>query len=110
MIPVLMFSLFAATGAIWLAWVIDGHLLLHRFVARFPEIADREIPHASDRGMAHPEKALFFYRKKAAEILSADPALARHRRRFIRLTMLAVLFPVLAFSALCLTAAMMNRS
>jgi hypothetical protein len=108
MIEALMLTIFIVTAAIFLALWIDAHLLLHRFVARFPDIADREIPYASDRGIAHPEKALFFYRKKAAQILSAEPALARQRRRLIILTILAILVPALGMLGLILTAVIMS--
>jgi hypothetical protein len=78
-----------------IALIVDSHLLLRRFCARFPEEAKREIPYAGDWSMRHPEKGIFFFRKKATEILQADPVLLKHRKRVLTLFILAVAVPVL---------------
>jgi hypothetical protein len=91
---------FCTTGAIWFVTWLYAHRLLHRFCARFPAVAQREIPYAFDRGFAHPEKAIFFFRRRAAEVVRDDPALWRQRQRFIFLSFLSVLIPVLGFLAI----------
>jgi hypothetical protein len=103
------FTLFCATGALWFVTWLYAHRLLHRFCARFPEVAQREIPYAFDRSCAHPEKAIFFFRRRAAEVIRADPALWRERRRFIALSLLSVVFPLLWFLPLFVFAVIMSQ-
>ena len=91
------FLLFCATGVLWITTVWYSHRLGHAFCRRFPSEAAREIPYAFDRGFAHPEKVIFFFRRRAAEILRTDPSLWRQRQRFILLSVLSVLLPVLGF-------------
>jgi len=91
------FALFCTTGALWLLTWLYAHRLLHRFCARFPDIAQQEIPYAFDRWFAHPEKAIFFFRHRAAEVVRDDPSLSRERGRFMLLAVLSVLIPVLGF-------------
>ena len=90
-------TLFCVTGLLWLVTWLAAHRLLHAFCDRFPLVAQREIPHAFDRGFAHPEKGMFFFRRRAVEILRADPLLWRQRQRFIFLFALSLLIPVLGF-------------
>jgi hypothetical protein len=91
------FILFCATGVLWFTTVWYAHRLLHAFCRRFPSEAQREIPHAFDRWFAHPEKGIFFFRHKAVEILRGDALLWRQRQRFILLSVLSVVIPVLGF-------------
>jgi hypothetical protein len=94
------FTLFCATAAIWFATWLYAHRLFHRFCARFPAVAQQEIPYAFDRWFAHPEKAIFFFRRRAAEVVRDDPLLSLQRRRFILLSLFSVLIPVLGFLAI----------
>lgn len=91
------FTWFCVTGALWCVTVLYGHRLLHNFCARFPAVAQQEIPYAFDRWIAHPEKAIFFFRRSAAEVIRDDPSLWRQRRRFMFLVVLSLLIPVLGF-------------
>ena len=91
------FLLFCVTGVVWFTTVWYAHRLLHAFCRRFPSEAQREIPYAFDRWTAHPEKGIFFFRHKAAEIIRGDPLLWRQRQRFIFLFALSLLIPVLGF-------------
>lgn len=91
------FALFCVTGLIWFVTWLCAHRLLHAFCDRFPSVAQREIPYAFDRGVAHPEKGIFFFRRRAAEVLRGDPLLWRQWQRFILLSALSVLIPMLGF-------------
>jgi hypothetical protein len=91
--------LFFTTGLLWALMAWQSSRLLRAFKERFPQIAQREIPQVSDN-WRHPAKALFFYRRRAVEILRKDPALWRERRRLIILTVLSVLVPVLGVAAI----------
>ena len=101
--------LFCTTVALQLFTVWYGHRLLHAFCDRFPTVAQREIPYAFDRWFAHPEKGIFFFRRRAAEVVRADPTLSRLRRRFIVLSVLSVAFPVSGFLALFIFAVIMAQ-
>ena len=103
------FILFCATGVLWFVTWLYGHRLLHGFCARFPEDAQREIPYAFDRWFAHPEKAIFFFRRRAAEVIRAGPALWRERKRFIALSLLSVAFPLVWFLPLFVFAVVMSQ-
>jgi hypothetical protein len=88
------------TAAVWFVTSWHAHRLLHAFCDRFPSVAQREIPYAFDRWSAHPEKAIFFFRRRAAEVLRGDPSLWRQRQRLILFTVLSLLIPVLGFLSL----------
>ena len=103
------FILFCTTIALWWFTVWYAHRLLHAFCDRFPLVAQREIPYAFDRWFAHPEKAIFFFRRRAAEVTSADPALSRQRKRFIGLSVASVVFPLLWFVPLFIFAVIMSH-
>jgi len=103
------FTLFCATGALWFVTWLYAHRLLYRFCARFPEVAQKEIPYAFNRWLAHPEKAIFFFRHRAAEVIRADPALSRERKRFIALSLLSLVFPLLWFLPLFIYAVVMSH-
>jgi hypothetical protein len=103
------FILLFATWTLWGITVWYSHRLLHAFCDRFPSVAQREIPYAFDRGFAHPEKAIFFFRRRAAEVTGADPTLSRQRRRFIGLAVASVVFPVLWFAPLFIFAVIMSH-
>ncbi len=91
------FALFCVTGLLWFVTWLCAHRLLHAFCERFPSVAQREIPYAFDRGFAHPEKGIFFFRRRAADVLRGDPLLWRQRQRFIFLAALSLLIPMLGF-------------
>lgn len=100
------FVLFSTTAVVWGVTVWYAHRLLHAFCDRFPLVAQREIPYAFDRWFAHPEKGIFFFRRRAAEVLRGDPLLWRQRQRFILLSALSVLIPVLGFVSIGVVAIM----
>lgn len=103
------FILFCTTGALWFVTSLYAHRLLHRFCARFPTVAQREIPYAFDQWIVHPEKAIFFFRRRAAEVVHDDPSLWRQRRRFILLSVLSVLVPILGFLTIVAVAFMQTQ-
>jgi hypothetical protein len=86
--------LFIATGLIWALTAWQNSRLVHSFWQRLPHIAQRELPGTMDR---HPEKTLFFFRRRAEEVLRGDEILWRQRKRFLFLFALSVLVPVLGF-------------
>ncbi len=108
MIDIYPIILFLATGILWFFTALQGRRLLRSFRERYPQIAQREIPYAFDK-QRHPEKALFFYRRKAGEILREDTALSRSRRRFIQLSLFSVLVPALGFLSLAIFTVIMSR-
>jgi hypothetical protein len=66
------------------ATTIQGSRLLRLFGERYPQIAQREIPYVFDN-WRHPEKAIFWFRKRAVELLRNDPELWRERQRYVGL-------------------------
>src|SRR5678810_770998 len=89
-------GLLFVTGIVWflLGW---QHLrLICTFRDRYPQIAQREIPYLFD-SWAHPEKVIFFLRRRAVEILRTDSDLWRKRQRFIMLFWLSILVPLGGF-------------
>ena len=103
------FIMCCATGALWFATWLYAHRLLYAFCRRFPSEAAREIPYAFDRWVAHPEKALFFFRRSSADVVRADPALFKQRRRFIILSVSSVIFPVAWFLPMFIYAIIMSQ-
>jgi hypothetical protein len=97
------------TVALWWFTAWYSARLFHAFCVRFPSVAQREIPYALDRGVTHPEKAIFFFRRRAAEVTSADSILSRQRKRFIALSVASLVFPVLWFAPLCIYAGIMSH-
>ena len=57
----------------------------------------------------HPEKAIFFFRRRAAQILRADAVLWKQRQRFLFLMTLSVLVPVIGFLSICVVAYIETR-
>jgi hypothetical protein len=99
-----LYALFWITGLVWFVTWLCAHRLLHAFCDRFPLVAQREIPYAFNRGMAHPEKVIFLFRRRMVEFLRGDPLLWRQRQRFILLTVLSVLIPVLGIVSMSVVA------
>ncbi|HEX8371563.1 MAG TPA: hypothetical protein VF585_02190 [Chthoniobacterales bacterium] len=104
MIDIYPVTLSLVIALLWLATWLSAHQLLYAFGSRFPLVAGKEIPHACNRALAHPEKVIFFFRRRAAEVLREDPLLWRQRQRFILLSVLSALAPVLGFVSLGIVA------
>lgn len=98
--------LFFTTGFVWVLMAWQNSRLVHLFWQRLPHVAQREFPGTLDR---HPEKTFFFFRRRAAEVLRGDEVLWRERRRFIILSVLSVLIPVLGFLPLFIYAVIMSQ-
>ena len=75
--------------------------MLRMFRERYPQIAQREIPYVFDN-WRHPEKAIFFFRKRAVEILRPDPSLWRERQRFVTLSFVTLGFWLAGAVAICI--------
>jgi hypothetical protein len=88
--------LFVVTSLLWASTVFYSSRIFRTFRKQYPDVAAREIPFAFDTS-AHPEKALFFFRRKAVEWLRRDPVLWPMRQRFVALTVLSLLIPPLGF-------------
>ena len=84
-----------------IATTIQSARLLRMFRERYPQIAQREIPFVFDN-WRHPEKALFFFRKRAVEILRPDPSLWRERQRFVGLVIVTLGFWLACGVAICI--------
>ena len=89
-------TLFIGTAWLWAFTALYGSRVFRAFRRRYPEIAAREIPFAFDR-FRHPEKALFFFRQRAVELLRGDSVLWPMRQRFVLLSVLSVCLPPLGF-------------
>jgi hypothetical protein len=94
---------------LWGITVWYSHRLGHAFCDGFPAVAAREIPFAFDRWFAHPEKAIFFFRRRAAEIIRTDPGLWCMRKRFIALSVASLVFPLCWFIPLFIYAVVMAK-
>jgi hypothetical protein len=95
----LMFLL--ATAFVWVLTAWQNSRLVHLFWQRCPQIAQRELPATLD---SHPEKTLFFFRRRAVEVLRGDEVLWRQRQRFLFLFALSVLVPVFGFASIGIVA------
>ena len=84
-----------------IATALQNGRLLRMFRERYPQIAQREIPSVFDN-WRHPEKAIFFFRKRAVEILRADPNLWRERQRFVTLAFVTIGFWLACGVAICI--------
>jgi hypothetical protein len=87
--------------ALCIATVIQNSRLLRMFRERYPQIAQREIPFVFDN-WRHPEKAIFFFRKRAVDILRPDPDLWRERQRFVALVVATLGFLLACGVAICI--------
>jgi hypothetical protein len=87
---------FVGTGLLWTTLVYQSTRVFHRFRAKYPEVAAKEIPYAFSWA-SHPEKAFYFFRKKARELLKQDPDLWRERQIFVFLTIASIVIPIAAF-------------
>jgi len=96
--PILAMVLWAA---LILATSIQGSRLLRLFRERHPQIAQKEIPYVFD-SWRHPEKAIFFFRRRARDILQAAPAVWRERQRFLALSLATLGFWVAGIIAICI--------
>lgn len=88
-------------GILCIATAVQNHRLLKMFRERNPQVAQREIPFVFDN-WRHPEKAMFFFRKRAVEILRQDPNLWRERQRFIALVIITLGFWLACGVAICI--------
>lgn len=88
-------------AALILATNIQGSRLLRMFRERYPQIAQREIPYAFD-SWRHPEKAIFFFRRRAKDILQGDATLWRERQRFVALSLATLGFWVAGVITICI--------
>jgi len=94
-------TLLFATGFVWILVAWQNSRLVHLFWQRLPQIAQQELPGTLDR---HPEKTLFFFRRRAVEVLRGDEVLWQQRQRFLFLFALSVLVPVLGFASIAIVA------
>ena len=86
-------------GAVWLTMTIQCERLRAVFLKKYPKEAIRDIPYAFSR-MKHPEKFLYFFRKKSYALLKADTELWKLRQRLVLLVWLSILVPV-SFFVIC---------
>ncbi len=84
-----------------IATVIQNGRLWRMFRERYPQIAEREIPFAFNQ-WRHPEKMIFFFRKRAVEILRSDPSLWRERQFFVTLVVVTLGFWLACGVAICI--------
>ncbi len=94
---------FLAMG-IWVTLVVatasQNSRLLRLFRERYPQVAQREIPYVFDN-WRHPEKAIYFFRKRAVGTLQADPQVWRERQRFVALVIATIAFWLAGAVTIC---------
>lgn len=90
---------------VWMALIlttaIQNRRLLRLFRERYPQVAQKEIPFVFDN-WRHPEKAIYFFRKRTVETLRADPQLWRERQRFVALVFATVGFWLAGAVTICI--------
>lgn len=69
--------------------VIQNTRLLRMFRNRYPQLAQKELP-AVFNGRRDPEKAIYFFRRRAINALQPHADLWRERQRFVVLVSLTV--------------------
>jgi len=90
-------------GFVWIVTAIQSRRLYSAFLAKYPEDAMRLIPFAFSNSR-HPEKLVFFFRRIALPMLTADPSLWRLRRQLKVLLFMSFLFPIAFFVVLLIYA------
>jgi hypothetical protein len=95
--------LMAVISMVWIMCAIDSHRLFYRFRAKYPDLARQHIPHAFDP-YAHPEKFIFFFRKRSKDILKCDDGLWALREKVKFLGILSIIVPPIGFVLLVLVA------
>jgi hypothetical protein len=80
---------------IWLilliALMLQSRRLLNMLRDRYPQIAAQEVPEVLQHGR-HPEKAIFFFRKRAVVALRPHPDIWRERQRYVGLVIVMLAF------------------
>jgi hypothetical protein len=92
-----VYPLLALILGVWLACFIQSHRLFYKFRAKYPDIAQRDIPYAFQT-RENPEKLLYFLRRKSREVLRGDPELWGLRQQVKFLTVLSVIVPPVGFA------------
>ena len=87
-----VYPLLALTFVVWLACFVQSHRLFYKFRAKYPEIAQRDIPYAFQT-RENPEKLLYFFRRKSAEVLRDDRELWGLRQQVKFLVILSIIVP-----------------
>ena len=90
-----------ATAWVWILTVRQSSRLIELFWQRLPKVAEREIPGTFDR---HPEKVIFFFRRRAVKVLRGDRLLWKQRQHFLLLVTLSALVPMVGFLMICVVA------
>lgn len=103
-LPLIWCGLVALT---WALTIYQSHRLGRKFVAKYPAIAAKEIPFAFSH-FGHPEKAMFFWRRRAVELLRMDRELWKERRWFVGLSVASVAVFLIGF-AMMLTYAVLHQ-
>jgi hypothetical protein len=93
-IPMIVFVL---GGVTWALTTYQCHRLRRKFIAKYPAIASQEIPYAFSH-TAHPEKAIFFLRQRAADLLKGDEELWKERRKYVALFSASLILFCLGFA------------
>ena len=81
--------------------------MLRIFRDRYPVIAARELPMAWD-GFADPRKAIFFFQKRAVEVLRPLPDVWRKRQRFVTLVAVTLSFWIALGVVICVLGIVMT--
>jgi|ERR1035437_1137884 hypothetical protein len=91
---------------VWVFTATQNGKLVQAFWERLPKVAAQELPGMLDR---HPEKFIFFFRRRAAEVLRGDEVLWKMRQRLLLWVVLSLLTPVLGMLSLLIFAVMSYR-
>ena len=99
-------ALMAITSCIWFLTAWQNSHLVELFWQRLPRDAQQELPGAEGR---HPEKIVFFFRRRASQILRKDDVLWKHRKRLLSLAALSALVPLVGFLSIIAAACLETR-
>jgi len=94
-----VYQFLALVLGVWFACFIQSHRLFYKFRAKYPEIAQRDIPRAFET-CEHPEKLLYFLRRDSRELLRNDPELWSLRQQVKFLAILSIIIPPVAIAYL----------
>jgi hypothetical protein len=91
---------------VWVFTVRQNGKLVKAFWERLPKVAAQELPGTLD---LHPEKFIFFFRRRAADVLREDQVLWKMRQLLVLWVVLSLLTPVLGMLPLLILAVLSWR-
>ena len=94
-----VYWLMALVFGVWLACFIQSHRLFYKFREKYPDVAQRDIPHAFET-RENPGKLFYFLSRKSLDLLRSDPELWGLRQQVKLLTILSIIVPPVGLAVL----------